>query len=42
MRELPIDTPLDGVVLTDVATGDPVDLAGLTGVRVVTLIRHRF
>ncbi len=42
MRELHIDTPLDGIVLTDVATGDPVDLGRLAGVRVVTLIRHRF
>jgi hypothetical protein len=29
-------------VLTDVATGDPVDLGRLIGVQVVTLIRHRF
>lgn len=42
MRELTVDTPLEGVVLTDVSTGGPVDLGRLTGVTVVTLIRHRF
>ena len=42
MRELPLDTPLDGIVLTDVAAGEPVDLGRLAGVRVLTLIRHRF
>jgi hypothetical protein len=42
VRELPLDTPLDGIALTDVATGEPVDLGRLTGVRVLTLIRHRF
>lgn len=42
MRELTVDIPLDGVVLTDVATGGPVDLARAAGVGVVTLIRHRF
>ena len=42
MREQHIDVPLDGVVLTDVSTGDPVDLRRLAGVRVLTLIRHRF
>lgn len=42
MRELSVDIPLDGIVLTDVLTGDPVDLGRLTGVRVVSLIRHRF
>lgn len=42
MRELPVDLPLAGVVLTDVSTGDPVDLGRLAGVRVVTLVRHRY
>ncbi|GAY11417.1 MAG: hypothetical protein ACT4RN_05425 [Pseudonocardia sp.] len=42
MRELTVDTPLEGVVLTDVSTGGPVDLGRLAGVTVVTLIRHRF
>lgn len=42
MRELRTDLPLTGVVLTDVRTGDPVDLGRLGGVRVLTLIRHRF
>jgi hypothetical protein len=42
VRELTVDTPLEGVVLTDVSTGGPVDLGQLTGVTVVTLIRHRF
>lgn len=42
MRELTVDTPLEGVVLTDVSTGSPVDLGRLAGVTVVTLIRHRF
>ncbi len=42
MRELHIDTPLDGIVLTEVRTGAAVDLGGLRGVQVVTLIRHRF
>jgi hypothetical protein len=37
-----MDAPLGGIVLTDVATGDPVDLGRLPGVRVLTLIRHRF
>ncbi|WP_300018807.1 hypothetical protein [Pseudonocardia sp.] len=42
MRELTVDIPLDDVVLTDVASGDPAPLRGLPGVHVVTLIRHRF
>lgn len=42
MREQHIDTDLRGVVLTDVSTGSPVDLGHLPGVRVLTLIRHRF
>ncbi len=42
MRELRIDTPLDGIVLTDVTTGTPVDLGRSPGVQVLTLIRHRF
>lgn len=42
MRELHIDIPLDGIVLTEVRTGDPVDLGRLAGVQVATLIRHRF
>ena len=42
VRELPTDLPLAGVVLTDAATGAPVDLGRLAGVRVLTLIRHRF
>ncbi len=42
MRELHIDTPLDGIVLTDVSTGSPAELGRLAGVQVVTLIRHRF
>lgn len=42
MRELRSDTPLADVVLTDVATAEPVDLGRLGGVRVLTLIRHRF
>ena len=42
MREHHIDVPLDGIVLTDVSTGDPVDLGRLPGVQVVTLIRHRY
>ena len=42
MREQHIDIPLDGVVLTDVFTGDPVELGRLAGVQVVTLIRHRY
>jgi hypothetical protein len=42
MRELTLDTPLGGVVLIDAATGDPVDLGRQAGVRVVTLIRHRY
>jgi hypothetical protein len=41
VRELTVDLPLDDVVLTDVASGDPVRLGGLSGVHVVTLIRHR-
>ena len=42
VRELPTDLPLAGVVLTDARTGAPVDLGRLGGVRVLTLIRHRF
>ena len=42
MREERVDVPLDGVVLTDVSTGEPVDLGALTGVQVVSLIRHRY
>ena len=42
MREQHVDTDLDGIVLTDVSTGLPVDLGRLPGVEVVTLIRHRF
>lgn len=42
MREDVTDTPLDGIVLTEVRTGAPIDLGLLQGVQVVTLIRHRF
>lgn len=42
VRELRTDLPLAGVVLTDARTGAPVDLGRLGGVRVLTLIRHRF
>lgn len=42
MREEPTAVELSGIVLTDVRTGAPVDLGGLSGVQVVTLIRHRF
>lgn len=42
MREEVTDTPLDGVVLTEVRTGARIDLGLLSGVQVVTLIRHRF
>jgi len=42
VRELRLDIPLDGIVLTDATTGDPVELARLAGVQVLTLIRHRF
>ncbi len=42
MRDEKTDIALDGIVLTDVASGQPVDLGHLTGVQVLTLIRHRF
>ncbi len=42
MRDESTDDPLDGIVLTEVRTGAAVDLGGLRGVQVVTLIRHRF
>lgn len=42
VHELRTDLPLAGVVLIDVRTGDPVDLGRPDGVRVLTLIRHRF
>lgn len=42
MRERSTDIPLDGIVLTDVRTGDPVEPGHLPGVAVLTLIRHRF
>jgi len=34
--------PLDGLVLLDVRTDAPVVLARLPGVRVLTLVRHRY
>ena len=37
-----MQVPLAGITLTDATTGRPVDLGGLTGVRAVTLVRHRF
>lgn len=42
MRDLTTDIGLDAVVLTDVRTGEPVDLGRLPGPAVLTLIRHRF
>lgn len=42
MRDVTTDLALDGIELTDVHTGAPVRPAGLAGVHVVTLIRHRF
>ncbi|HET9690492.1 MAG TPA: hypothetical protein VFP61_05030 [Acidimicrobiales bacterium] len=42
MRERRVRVPLAGITLTEAATGRPVDLGGLTGVRAVTLVRHRF
>jgi hypothetical protein len=42
VRELAVDIPLDDILLTDVSSGEPVDLGLLTGVRVLTLIRHRY
>lgn len=42
MRDQHIRLPLAGIGLPDVATGDMVDLSALTGVWVLTLIRHRY
>jgi hypothetical protein len=42
VRELTVDIPLDDILLTDVSSGDPVDLGLLSGVWVLTLIRHRY
>lgn len=42
MRDETTDHPLDGIELTDVRTGAAIDLGGLRGVQVLTLIRHRF
>lgn len=42
MRDEKTDIPLEGIVLTDARTGEPVAIGALTGVHVLTLIRHRF
>ena len=42
MRDQSIDVPLRGIVLTDVRSGQPIDVGLLPGVWVVTLIRHRY
>lgn len=42
MRDVTTDLALDGIELTDAHTATPVRPAGLVGVHVVTLIRHRF
>ncbi len=33
--------PLDGITLTDTATGNQLDLGHLEGVHVIVLMRHR-
>jgi hypothetical protein len=42
VRNERVRLPLRGLRLPDVRTGAPVDLGELPGVRVLTLIRHRF
>lgn len=42
MREQRIQTCLSGIGLPDARTGEVVALGALTGVWVLTLIRHRF
>jgi hypothetical protein len=42
VREQTVDLPLSGVLLPDARTGRQLDLHALPGVRVLTLIRHRF
>lgn len=42
MRDETTDDPLGGIELTDARTGAAVDLGGLRGVQVLSLIRHRF
>lgn len=42
MRDESVHLRLDGIVLSDARTGEPVDLAALRGVQVLTLIRHRY
>ncbi|HXV93117.1 MAG TPA: hypothetical protein VD813_07450 [Pseudonocardia sp.] len=42
MRDETVDLPLDGLALTDCRTGEPVHLGEPAGVRVLTLIRHRY
>jgi hypothetical protein len=42
MRDESVHLPLDGIVLPDARTGEPVDLAASPGVQVLTLIRHRY
>lgn len=42
MRERIVDLSLSGARLPDARTGELLDLGSLPGVRVLTLIRHRF
>ncbi len=42
MHEDTVHLPLTGIRLPDARTGDPVHLGELTGVCVLTLIRHRY
>ncbi|HZZ47783.1 MAG TPA: hypothetical protein VFE65_12935 [Pseudonocardia sp.] len=42
MREQTVNVALNGVLLPEARTGEPLDLCAHRGVRVLTLIRHRF
>ncbi len=42
MREQIVELSLSGIRLPDARTGELLDLGALPGVRVLTLIRHRF
>ncbi|MGH3751415.1 MAG: hypothetical protein ACRDRP_01760 [Pseudonocardiaceae bacterium] len=41
-RETDRPVPLDGLVLPDARTGQPVDLGALPGRYLLTAIRHRY
>lgn len=42
MRDEAVHLPLTGIRLADVRSGAPVDLGELSGVQVLSLIRHRY